>query len=293
MDSSIFSILPMEMIVRITDFLSIIDFMSFRLTCYDLSQIKIDYTKRIKKELEKYLSNEIIDSIYQNDIVITGSIMLKILYNAKWDPNDIDLYVEYNYSEQIDNFIDTIEKNNFKSLEKNESKNYIGSEYFKNTIDQNSLLINLVYLNHINPLKYIGLVADTEIGKVAFYKNKLYVKNWTKLIYKLDYIIPLSLIVNEIYYDDKPDYTDSLDKMYERLAKYTTRGFKLLVPKNLDEITQKLKNHYSNYVNDLNKCEEHGIFRISLSRYLESYHTDTSIFIREAALLENINLTMS
>lgn len=289
MDESLLMIIPIEIILEIFDRMSIVDCMALRLTCHYLYQININFMKKIKLMLQEYFPSEIIKSIKENNIAITGSFLLKIIYEATWKPNDIDLYVENTYGPYTRNFIDVMEKNNFECEFENEecTEQYIESYYFKSKTYP--LKINLICLNYVNPLKYINLVADMEIGKVIIYNNTLYIKNWNKLINRTDYIVPLSLIASKLYYHyklGKRENKESLNRMYIRQKKYVDRGFKILIPKNINDIMKKLKMDYVNYETDLKKSKIVFNRNTALSTYLDKYHTDTNIFIKEAMLIE-------
>jgi len=293
MDESLFGILPIEMILEIFDRMSIVDCMSFKFTCKYLYQININFIKKINLMLQEYFPYEIIESIKKNNIAITGSLLLKIIYGATWKPNDIDLYIENTHGQDTKNFIDAMEKNNFECEFESEdcTCQYIESYYFESK--KYPLKVNLICLNYVDPLKYINLVADMEIGKVVVYNDKLHIKNWDKLINRTDYIVPLSLIASKLYYQyklGKYENKRSLRRMYSRQQKYTDRGFKIVVPKNINTIMEKLKMDYVNYKTDLKNSKISFDKDTVLSTYLDKYHTDTNVFINEAMLIEKLDL---
>ena len=96
---------------------------------------------------------------------------------------------------------------------------------------------------------------DNDISKCIYNQGKLYVKDWLKLIYKVDYIIPMSFLTCSVYYDvhkrfsldegreDKSieDFKKlSLDKMEERIKKYKNRNIILIPVNNIVERIHKL-----------------------------------------------------
>lgn len=290
MESSLFNILPNEIINTITDILSIVDLMSFRLSCYYFSTIDMEISNRINAELKKYFPNAIINAIKQNNIVITGSLMLKILYNATWTPNDIDLYIKGIGTNSTENFTSIMFQNDFRCIKANEEQeeNFMQSRYFRNK--QYPLKINLICLDNVNPLTYINAVADLTIGKVGFYQNKLYVKNWDILINKKDYIVPLSYVTNRIYNGGEINKEQILIDMYQRQNKYIERGFTIRIPKNIDNIIKKMDDNYKNFVQDIEQIDKFDIDttkNINLNIYLQKYHLDTNLLIEDIDICEN------
>jgi hypothetical protein len=72
----------------------------------------------------------------------------------------------------------------------------------------------------LEPLTYIRRSFDMDICKVCFDGDKLYVRNWTKMIERKDNISPNGHIM--LFSDDNTILEESYNK---RLEKYTNRGF--------------------------------------------------------------------
>ena len=285
--------LPFPILQEIGDFLSLVDLMCLRITCKKYSKLLMKINERMNCELNKYFSENIVESIKKN-IVITGSFILRFLYDAKWKPNDIDLYIENEFSNQRWNFIACLLDNNFVEIKQIGNPHYyIISRYYQNQNCQ--LKINIVSLNTINPIEYIFTVSDMDIGKIAFYghivpsEEKLFIKNWKKILYKYDKIVPLSLVTSNIYdgidIRKNNNLEDSIDKMYERKEKYIQRGFKISVVENLNYIIDTLKNDYKKFVDEttediyIKKKKIKKEVYIGLKQYLKNFHTDTSILL--------------
>ena len=281
--------LPPELIKLISNALCIVDIISLKLTCVKTKELPTNINEKMSNELHKRFPSIIIQSMKENNIVITGSFMLRFLYDASWDPNDIDLYIESEFSDDRWNFIKCLLKNGYTEIEQaGTPHNYIISRYYTNGAQK----LNLVSLATIDPIYYIFKVSDTDIGKVAYncHLTKLYIKDWYKLIKRQDHIVPLSLITASIYdgsivkYDqiDNPDQNILLEphmlKMYERIEKYNHRGFDLLISPRMNEILTIINDDYKNFVTDTTKITKN--MYINLQEYLEKYHTDTSILLQ-------------
>lgn len=143
-------------------------------------------------------SSFFVDLIDKNNITIIGSFMLKLITGDDWKNNDIDIFTKYekdNYGD-INELPFIKEVKQYFNVSKNESvnmNNYKGlgfSDLFYINIE--GLRFNVIMSNRLTALKLIEYTFDTDICKIAYNKNKLYVRNWLKIIYKRDCILPCS-----------------------------------------------------------------------------------------------------
>lgn len=273
---------------HINKYLCVVDLIAFRnINKYYWKNTQINIHEKFNSYLNKYFTLPLIKSIRKNNVVFTGSFVLKFLYDAEWCNNDIDIYIGDESGAERWNFIKSLLDNDFEEVDQTGTPaNYIISRYFTNS--DSTLEINLVSLANIDPIYYIMTVSDMDIGKVAYLcnkdnnKEKLFVKNWNKLITKSDYIVPLSLITSNIYggreLDTAYNFEESIQKMFERRQKYISRGFDIKIPVNINKIIDIIKKDYNNFTTDIfMNYKKKNI--IDLQSFLRKYHTDTSLLI--------------
>ncbi|SHO33533.1 Hypothetical protein BQ3484_465 [Cedratvirus A11] len=249
-----FEVLPNEVLGLIGEYLCYVDITAWRFSCsqvyYNLSPPNI--TKLVKKELSKYIDreDEFIDLLNTKKAILAGSFMVKVLYNTDWEPGDIDVFEhpeqeseecssplepKTNYAflssiieeETHKTFHDCLPSLCMRKLPISGEKRYISNKRSHKTINY------ILPLQNITPMRRVYEAFDNDIVKIAYYQNKLYVKDWNKLFVRKSYTVP-SYVMWIGCYDSMHSSISStieevaLKEMRLRNAKYTERGFTLV-----------------------------------------------------------------
>nr|WIL04939.1 hypothetical protein Cduv_459 [Cedratvirus duvanny] len=249
-----FEVLPNEALALIGDYMCYVDIMAWRFSCshvyYNLAPPNI--TKLVKKELNKHISreDEFLELLNTKKAILAGSLMVKVLYDAEWEPGDIDVF-EHPEQEESKTFHECLPSLGMSQISGPGWRYSSNKERYKHTINYISPLPG-----KISPMKRIYETFDNDIVKIAFFAGKLYVKDWNKLIARKSYCVPSYLMWIGCYGERTFRHNDvllkqkikdaTLAEMHSRLEKYRGRGFTLTIHRqNLSLIQKGLQHSYS------------------------------------------------
>jgi hypothetical protein len=223
--------------------------------------------------------------------------MVKVLYNAEWEPNDIDVFehpkqekypsllepkTDYNFLLEIcgeEEGKETYET--FHGCLKSLGMVKVVKDVWKHKSNKTDKNINYIPpLLDIGPMRRIYESFDNDIVKIAYYQNKLYVKDWSKLFARKSYSVPSGVVWIGCYEGLETcmgeEITDKvLQEMRSRNAKYTNRGFTIINhPQTLSLIEKSLQYSWSDEVNtdfregrDKNFCNLFAL--LDFNKYLD------------------------
>lgn len=295
---SMFESLPNEILDLIVKHLCYVDKTALRFSCSTLYRHlqPLDITSLVKKELSKYINreDEFVELLSVKKAVLAGSFMVKILYDADWEPGDIDVFehpkqeseecssplepvTDYGFLLDLCGEEEEDRKKTFHHCLESLGMTKMEKAIWKYKSNKTSKSINYIpSLADIGPMRRIYETFDNDIVKVAFYQNKLYVKDWSKLFARRSYSVPSYVMWIGLYYDYEftEDFPGSgiwlignirdvaMKEMEARKEKYTKRGFTLIQhPESLNLIEKSTK--YScnqlkptDNINDVGSCEE-------------------------------------
>ncbi|SOB73996.1 hypothetical protein BQ9231_00113 [Cedratvirus lausannensis] len=249
-----FEVLPNEVLGLIGDYLCYVDITAWRFSCsqvyYNLSPPNI--TKLVKKELSKYINreDEFIDLVNTKKAILAGSFMVRLLYDAYWEPGDIDVFEHPNQQKffspldpktDYDFLLDLCGEKDEEGpkrtfhhcLESLGIIKIVGGVWKHKSNKTNKSINYIPPLPNISPMKRIYETFDNDIVKIAYYQNKLYVKDWRKLFARKSYSVPSGATWLGCYDSMDLSMSDNieevvLEKIRSRNAKYTERGFTLI-----------------------------------------------------------------
>jgi hypothetical protein len=246
---------PNEILNKIKQYLSYVDIMSLRFTCklFNNSINVPDINELVMTEFLKFTNNrsDILDAVRDYHYSISGSFILKLLYNAEWKNNDIDIYIKTENS----------------------------SDWLFNKLIPNSK-VQIIYLENISTLKFIFNTFDIDLLMVAYHENKLYIKDWNLLISRDGTLTPQMLMYISTYSNcygrfknKKEELKEScLNNVKNRRNKYIKRDFNIsLHPKYKEFIDFDIerflsyKNNY-HYFNDIDlKISQFNEFKMNIN----------------------------
>lgn len=272
-----FNLLPSEVLSLIGNHLCYVDLMALRFSCstfyYHLNPP--DIATLVKRELSKYIDreDEFLELLCVKKAVLAGSFMVKVLYDAKWEPGDIDVF-EHPEQEKCFSPLDPVTDYDFlldlcgeeTEEEDLQSKVTLLQRTFHDCLESLSMIkivrdvwkhksnktdkkINYIppLCNNVSPMRRIYETFDNDIVKIAYYQNKLYVKDWKKLFARKSYSVPSYVMWLGCYYEIASRMTEDLEEkalkeMGLRNKKYTERGFTLVQhPQTLPIIQESVK----------------------------------------------------
>lgn len=221
------SILTKDIWICISDYLCYVDKMSLKLVCKKSSKIKLNFKKVILGKLSKYIDDpkEFCKKLFECKAIISGSFILACLYDTD-NFGDIDIFDETNVQNNITRF------SHYLYLERKYSYDFYLYELVYNIRNFNVSGTKLQHIAlYMNPIKFINMTFDMEICKNYYDGKNLYVKSWTKLIQRKDYIKPNGLLMS--FYTN--DY--EVDELSEkRRIKYIKKGFDVTLHPNYGKI---------------------------------------------------------
>lgn len=246
-----FDLLPNEVLSLIGDYLCYVDLTALRFSCSTLYQHlnPPDIATLVKRELSKYIDreDEFLELLRVKKAILAGSFMVKVLYGAEWEPGDIDVF---EHPDQEGTFHECLSLLGMSEISGPGWRYSCNKENYKHTINYISPL------GRISPMKRIYETFDNDIVKITYYQNKLYVKNWKKLIARKSYCVPSYLMWIGCYGGSDFRYKGvpigqqirdaTLAEMHSRLEKYHKRGFTLAIhPENLNLVRKGLQYSFS------------------------------------------------
>lgn len=294
-----FSELPIELMSYICDYLCFIDKYCFltrvskeiKNDCYKINynfnqqfkkQFVIKLNKNIFKSDNLNLAYNFCDFIKKNNMVISGSFILDVLFDMN-KASDLDIYEKYTNDNKKTEyyFLKNTDANKHKSklsdfekyyidLQKNNNNSclcdkiisqkcfcsdtyniekgisFCSKEYFINDFKIQHTLIGF------EPRKYINLSFDMDICKNYFDGENIFIKNLNKIISKKDYLKPISVLTSYLYYNAH------LNIDAKRLSKYKNKGFDIEYHPKFDDILKKgkkIKEDFKKYFLLNNKLE--------------------------------------
>ena len=114
---------------------------------------------------------------------------------------------------------------------------------------------------YMDPIKYINMTFDMDICKNWFDGKKLYIKSWSNLILRKDYIKPNALLIQ--FYTDNI-YVRELSE--QRIKKYRNKGFDINYHPLYNEIAIKIQNL-------IDSCDDNRFFKQT-----DEWHFDMDIY---------------
>ena len=269
-------ILPNEVLLLIGDYLCYVDLMALRFSCSTFYHHlnPPDITSLVKRELSIHINreDEFLELLYVKKAVLAGSFMVKVLYDANWTPNDIDVFehpeqeseecssplepvTDYAFLSNINGeethktFHDCLPSLCMRKLPISGQKRYTSNKRSHKTINY------ILPLQDITPMHRVYEAFDNDIVKIAYYQNELYVKDWNKLFARKSYALPSYVMWIGCYDSMHPSISSTIEEvalkeMRLRNAKYTERGFTLVNhPQTLSLIQRSIEYSTSKEVN--------------------------------------------
>ena len=257
----------------------------------------------LRKRFGEY-TDEIIEYMKNNDIIISGSFALQAYLNEEWEYSDVDFYIENNnyyhnsnvflseIDEKIERFVDIFKRiyNNFDKYHQKLGYDLVSNYYsfYKKERRNNRIFLTqevdiLIVKNYINTLK----VFDFSFNKIYWNPNTGFV-----LINPAN----KNLIKNKIGYLENVK-EGRLTKTLKRYNKYKERGFNIY-NLNKELLKKNYKNYlYNNYLSIENKLiKNKKEFYNLVKNYVFIYYIDKNgIFYRKPNynLLNNANVFYS
>jgi hypothetical protein len=245
-----------DVFLHIENFLCPVDYNSLRFTCKKLNELASpNVLQRIIDKLSKHCEDPIdfLNNLDKHNSILSGSFMLACLYD-NIEYHDIDIFEYTSPSNQLnpywtpphlrDYFISDIRSDTttdsfrmylYKTFpSKNPDPVELYSQHCHTLRSYGNIFQHICTC--LPPLTYIPRAFDLDICKVAYTGSKLYVKNWTKLIERSDFLRPNGYIMSYYHQNLK------LEKIYDtRLEKYEQKGFKIYKHPKHDLIIKYMK----------------------------------------------------